>query len=92
MTYDPSPYGSQPPYPNSAKTNTLAIVAFVLAFVCSIAGLVCGIISRNQIKQTGEGGGGLALAAIIISSISIVIAIIYVIVVVAAVGSVSTSP
>lgn len=47
-------------------TNTLAILALVLAFVISPGGIICGHIALNQIKRTGEGGRGLALAGLII--------------------------
>jgi len=47
-------------------TNTLAIVALVLAFVVPLGGIICGHIARGQIKRTGEGGDGLALAGLII--------------------------
>ena len=56
-------------------TNTLAVVGFILAFVCSLAGLICSIIARKQIKKTGEGGGNLALAGIIISAVSIALVV-----------------
>jgi uncharacterized membrane protein len=74
-------YG-QPSQPQ--KTNLLAILSLVGAFVFSLAGLVLGIIALKQIKQTGEQGRGLALAGIIISSISIVISVISLIVIIAA--------
>ena len=77
--------------PQSQKTNLLAILSLVGAFVFSLAGLVLGIIALKQIKQTGEQGRGLALAGIIISSIAIVLAIIYVIVIVAVIGSAGMS-
>lgn len=85
------PSGSQPGYGPAPATNTLAIVALVLAFVFTPAGLVCGYIARNQIRRTGEGGRGLALAAIIIGWIwvaFIVLAIIGVVLL----ASVSSSP
>lgn len=75
--YGQAPYG-QPPYGGYAPprgTNTLAIVAFIAAFLCSPAGIIMGIIARTQIKQRGEGGNGLALAAIIIGAISLVLGI-----------------
>ena len=56
-----------PPY--ARPTNTMAILALVLAFVFAPAGLVLGIIARRQIRQTGEQGEGLALAGIIIGAI-----------------------
>ena len=50
----------------------MAIIALVLAFVFAPAGLILGFIARRQVKETGEGGAGLALAAIIISIVQIV--------------------
>jgi hypothetical protein len=56
------------------KTNTLAIVGFILSFVVPLAGLVLGIIALTQInKNPDEGGKGLAIAAIVISLIMPVI-------------------
>jgi uncharacterized BrkB/YihY/UPF0761 family membrane protein len=49
------------------KTNTLAIVALVAAFLFWPAGIICGVIARQQIRTTGEAGDGMALAGIIIS-------------------------
>lgn len=63
--------------PMAPKTNTMAIVGLVLAFVVNIAGLIVSIIARKQIKQSGEGGAGLALAGIIISSVSIVLSLLW---------------
>jgi len=64
-------------------TNGMAIAAIICTFVCSPAGLVLGIIAKNQIKETGDGGEGLASAAIIVSSIFLALSIIFVIVFVA---------
>ena len=64
-------YGA-PGYGRPRGTNTLAIISLVGAFICTPAGLVCGIIALNQIKRTGEQGRGLALAGVIISVLSIV--------------------
>ena len=69
------------------KTNTLAIVGFILSFFVSIAGLICCIIARKQITERDEGGAGLALAGLIISIVSLVIAVIYLIVVIATVAA-----
>ncbi len=73
---------------NPNKTNTLAIVGFILSFFVSIAGLICSIIARKQIRETGEGGSGLALAGLIISiasvAISFITVFVYIIVLVAA--------
>jgi hypothetical protein len=60
-----SPYQS---YPGQAArgTNTMAILALVLALVFSPAGIICGHIARRQIAQTGEDGAGLATAGMVI--------------------------
>jgi hypothetical protein len=80
MTTPPAPqYGSASA---PAKTNTLAIVGLILAFVFNIAGLIVSIIALNQIKRTGENGRGLALAGLIISIVSIVFGVIWIIFVV----------
>ncbi len=49
------------------RTNTLAIVSLVAAFVFWPAGIICGFIARQQIRASGEAGDGMALAGIIIS-------------------------
>jgi Na+/H+-dicarboxylate symporter len=77
----PQGYGQAP---QSQKTNLLAILSLVGAFVFSLAGLILGIIALKQIKETGEQGRGLALAGIIISALSIVISIIAAIVIISA--------
>lgn len=58
----PAPQGQ--PYsaaPVGPRTNTLAIIALVAAFVFPLAGIICGHIAQGQIKRTGEAGQGLAL-------------------------------
>jgi hypothetical protein len=70
--YGPSPgYGPPPGYPPvyGRPTNTMAILALVMAFVFAPAGLVLGIVARKQISRTGEDGDGLALAGIIVGGI-----------------------
>jgi hypothetical protein len=52
---------------NGQKTNTMAVVAIVLAFLLPIVGLILGIVALSQIKKRNEGGKGLAIASIIIS-------------------------
>jgi hypothetical protein len=73
------PYGQQYPgygYPQpTGGTNGLAIASLVLAFLCSLAGLICGIIALNQIRERQQQGRGLAIAGIVISCISIVAAV-----------------
>ncbi len=75
----PPPYGTPPPgqpyapygqaTPAVRRTNTMAILALVLSFLCGPVGLVLGIIGRQQARQRNEGGEGLAIAAIIIGSL-----------------------
>jgi hypothetical protein len=67
----PTGYGPPPgyPLPYGRPTNTLAILALVLAFVFAPAGLILGIVARKQIRQTGEDGDGLALAGTIVGGI-----------------------
>lgn len=60
----PAGYG-YPMYAPSPPTNTLAIIALVLAFVFAPAAIVCGHIARKQIRTSGESGDGLALAGMI---------------------------
>jgi Domain of unknown function (DUF4190) len=69
--YPPPGYGV-PGYPgvHVRPTNTMAILALVMAFVFAPAGLVLGIVARRQIRQTGEDGEGLALAGIIVGAIA----------------------
>lgn len=73
------PYGSYG-YPQPTRTNGLAIASLVLAFFCSIAGLICGIIALNQINQRPhEQGRGLAIAGIVLSSVFIVVGVVWLI-------------
>lgn len=64
-------YGYGYPAPQTG-TNGLAIASLILAFFCSVAGLICGIIALNQIKQRPQGGQGLAIAGIVISVLSLI--------------------
>jgi Domain of unknown function (DUF4190) len=84
--YPPPPTGmygppaGYAPYPPAAPpTNTMAILALVLAFVFAPLGIVFGIIARNQIARTGEGGDGLALAGIIVGGIFTALLVLYII-------------
>ncbi|MCW2704145.1 MAG: conserved rane protein of unknown function [Blastococcus sp.] len=72
-TYPAPPgYGPPPGFPPAYRrpTNTMAILALVMAFVFAPAGLILGILARKQIRQTGEDGDGLALAGIIVGGIA----------------------
>ena len=81
------------PAPVAQKTNTLAIVGFILAFFVTVAGIIVSAIALRQIKQTGEGGHGLALAGVIIGIVGTLVWVIYIIFAViyaVALGSVAT--
>jgi len=56
----------------------MAIIALVSIFVCTPAALVFGIIARNQIKQSGEAGSGMALAGIIVGAIGVAVTLLYI--------------
>jgi hypothetical protein len=70
-------YG-QPGY-QAPKTNTMAILGLVFAFVFSPLGVVFSAIGLKQIKERRESGRGLALAGLIISIISIVLGILLIV-------------
>ncbi|MEW2017135.1 DUF4190 domain-containing protein [Rhodococcus sp. NPDC076796] len=101
----PNPqYGSAPyvgGYQAPAATNTLAIVSLVLAIlgltfiplVASVCAVVCGHISRGQIKRTGEGGSGFATAGLIVGYVSIALFVIVIVgaIVIFAIAAANTS-
>ena len=74
----PGPYG-QPygyPYATPRRTNGLAIASMVLGilwlyWIGSVLALVFGYIARNQIRERGEGGGGMATAGIVLGWIGV---------------------
>lgn len=72
------PYAPYPSYP--PRTNTLAVVGFVLSilgfiwvlpFIGGLVGAIMGHAALGQIRQRNEGGRGLALAAVIIGWIAV---------------------
>lgn len=79
-------------YPAQAGTNGFAIASIICAFLCVPLGLVFGIIARNQIKTSHEGGNGLALAGIIISAIFLVLIVLYIIAIFTFFHAVVSSP
>ncbi len=88
-------YGPPPGYGYPRPTNTLAILALVMAFVVSPVGLVLGIVARRQIRQTGEQGDGLALAGIIVGGIGTalgVLAFVFFFLALASAGSIDVAP
>ncbi|MCX4093805.1 DUF4190 domain-containing protein [Nocardia sp. alder85J] len=84
-------YGYQPyqgpgysQQPQATGNNGLAIASLVLSLVglfccpAGIAGIVCGVMALNQIKERGGQGRGMALAGIIIATIGIALTVIIV--------------
>jgi hypothetical protein len=52
-----------------------SLVCSLLGWLCGIGpilGLVFGFIALNQIKQSGQGGRGLAIAGIVIGALAVV--------------------
>ena len=49
--------------------SVLAVIAFVLSFLVTVAGVILGIVALVQIRRTHSRGGGLAIAAIILGGI-----------------------
>ncbi|TFD47090.1 DUF4190 domain-containing protein [Cryobacterium frigoriphilum] len=64
-----APGSTAPAYAVAPKTNTLAIVSFVSAFVVSLVAIITGHIALAQIRARGEAGRGLALAGLILGYI-----------------------
>jgi hypothetical protein len=77
----PPPGGYAAPVAATGGTNVLAIVSLVagilgllllcaflgpISFVFGVVAAVLGFVARNQIKQRGQGGGGLAMAGLVI--------------------------
>ena len=83
--YAPQQWGPRP-------TNTMAILALVMAFVFAPAGLILGIVARRQIARTGEEGSGLALAGIIVGGFfTAIVALFVILALVALAGTASYS-
>ncbi|MEU9505215.1 DUF4190 domain-containing protein [Micromonospora sp. NPDC048170] len=102
----PMAAGYPPPYPNygyapAPKTNGLAIAALVLALVglgsCITApiGAILGHVAQKQIRQTGEGGEGMAKAGIIVgwivTGLYLLLVLFYVAIIVFAISQADTS-
>lgn len=87
--YAPPPPPPPPPLPSpppgytyapapSGKTNGLAIASLVLGIVWvywigSILALIFGYIAMSQIKQSGDGGKGLAIAGIVLGWVGVAV-------------------
>lgn len=80
--YPPYPYGYVPGYPYlrpQSGTNGLAIAAMICGicgFLCgvpAVIGIILGIVSLPQIKQTQQSGRGMAIAGIVTGSLWILL-------------------
>ena len=64
----PHPHAEwQQPWAAPTKTNVLAVLSLVFAFLCFPAGLVLGIIALAQLRRSQDSGKGLAIAGVAIS-------------------------
>jgi hypothetical protein len=84
-----APYGYGMPAPAGQSTNGTAVAALVVSIVgalgiCAygiggivgVVGAILGHVARKQIRQSGEGGDGLALAGVIVGWIAAAIGLI----------------
>jgi uncharacterized membrane protein len=62
------------------RTNTLAILALVFAFVFAPAAIVLGVCGHKQIRRTGEEGWGLATAGMVIGIVFTVLTVVWIVV------------
>jgi len=59
-------------YPPPRPTSGLAIASLVLAIVgFSLPAVICGHMARTRIRETGEGGDGLAISGLILGYVGI---------------------
>lgn len=72
-------YGMHPGYP-PRRTNTMAIVSLVTAFLVAPLGIVFGHISLSQIKRSGEEGRGLAVAGLVVGYVLTALTIVVVVI------------
>ncbi|OLC27559.1 MAG: hypothetical protein AUH69_05035 [Actinobacteria bacterium 13_1_40CM_4_65_12] len=85
--------------PPSTQTNTLAVVSLVAGigsfvahiipgaggFTVALVAVITGYIARNQIKQTGERGMGMATAGIIIGLVHLGLIVLVVVILIVAI-------
>ncbi|MFF5718766.1 DUF4190 domain-containing protein [Streptomyces buecherae] len=68
--------GYPPYYVATQRTNGLAVASMVLGilwlyWVGSILALIFGYVARNQIRERGEGGGGMATAGLVLGWVGV---------------------
>ena len=64
------------PMPPSGRSNTLALVAFILSFFASVPAVVCAHVASAQIEMTGDSGRGFAVAGLLIGYLAILAGVI----------------
>ena len=74
-----------PPYPAPRTINALAVVSVVLGlawiyWVGSALAVVVGLVARQRIRRTGQGGDALALAGIALGWLGLATLVLYVLV------------
>jgi hypothetical protein len=62
------------------KTNVLAIISLIAAFIFPLAAVITGYIAQSQIRRTGEEGRGMARAGVIIGMAGTVLQVVFFIV------------
>ena len=72
----PGQYPGMPAYVVQRSTNGLAVASMVLGilwiyWIGSILALVFGFVARQQIKQRGEAGDGMAIAGIVLGCVGL---------------------
>src|ERR1700704_5096184 len=82
MTYQDPAYVSPAPYPFAPpvappKTNILAIISFVAAFMVPLAAIVLGHIAMSQLRTSGEQGRGLAIAGLVMGYVFTAFAVLF---------------
>jgi hypothetical protein len=80
------PYGYPPPH---RPTNGLAIASLILGilwiyWVGSVLALIFGYVARNQIRQRGDAGDGLAVAGIVLGWIGVAMIVLLIVLFLAA--------
>jgi hypothetical protein len=76
-----APYG-QPGFDlQRPRTNVMAILGLVFAFVCSPLGIVFSAIGLSQIKKRREAGKGLAIAGLVLSIVFVLIGLLMILLV-----------
>lgn len=74
----PAPY-VQPVYVYGPKTNSMAVASLVSGILAwllcpllaGVLAVIFGHVARGQIRQTGEGGGGMAIAGLILGYLNL---------------------